>query len=157
MTTVATKDEVRLAVPAKPEFRVTAAGLASRIGFSFDEVEDLRLAIDELCYGLTGPTGRDGMVEVRYLLEDDELVIEGEAQISAGGSGGLTDLSQVILRALVDEHEFSDGDRGPRFRLVKRRHPRPSQPEGSDSGGGDVEGRHPGQGPAGAGEALGTP
>jgi anti-sigma regulatory factor (Ser/Thr protein kinase) len=114
-------------VPAKPEFlrlaRVTAAGLASRIGFSFDEVEDLRLAIDELCYGLTGPTGRDGMVEVRYLLEDDGLVIEGEAQIQAGGGTGLTDLSQVILDALVDEHEFGDGARGPRFRLVKRRHP----------------------------------
>ena len=44
-----------------PEFlrlaRVTAAGLAGRLGFSFDEVEDLRLAIDELCFGLTGPIG----------------------------------------------------------------------------------------------------
>ncbi len=38
------EDEVRLAVPAKPEFlglaRVTAAGLASRLGFTFDQVED---------------------------------------------------------------------------------------------------------------------
>src|SRR2546425_981063 len=47
-------DEVRLAVPATPEFvrlaRVTAAGLASRLGFTFDDVDDLRLAIDELCF-----------------------------------------------------------------------------------------------------------
>ena len=38
------EDEVRLAVPARPEFlglvRVTAAGLASRLGFTFDQVED---------------------------------------------------------------------------------------------------------------------
>ena len=35
-----------------PEFlrlaRVTATGLASRLRFTFDEVDDLRLAIDEL-------------------------------------------------------------------------------------------------------------
>jgi hypothetical protein len=131
---VATKDEVRLAVPAKPEFlrlaRVTAAGLASRIGFSFDEVEDLRLAIDELCYGLTGPAGREGMVEVRYLLEDDGLVIEGEAEFRAGGRASLTELSEIILEALVDEHDFSDGEVGPRFRLVKRRHPDGGRPTG---------------------------
>lgn len=131
---MATKDEVRLAVPAKPEFlrlaRVTAAGLASRIGFSFDDVEDLRLAIDELCYGLTGPMGREGMVEVRYFLEEDGLVIEGEAEFKAGGHAHLTELSEIILEALVDEHDFSDGDLGPRFRLVKRRHPDAGRPAG---------------------------
>jgi anti-sigma regulatory factor (Ser/Thr protein kinase) len=126
---VGTKDEVRLAVPAKPEYlrlaRVTAAGLASRLGFSFDEVEDLRLAIDELCYGLTGPTGRDGMVEVRYLLDDDALTIEGHADFEASEGAGLTELSEVILEALVDEHEFTHRDGGAQFRLVKRRHDAP--------------------------------
>ncbi len=55
------EDEVRLAVPARPEFlglvRVTAAGLASRLGFTFDQVEDLRLAIDEISFGMTGSKG----------------------------------------------------------------------------------------------------
>src|SRR5262249_10997893 len=79
---VTTADEVRLVVPALPEFlrlaRVTAAGLAGRLGFSYDEVEDLRLAIDELCFGLTGPTGRHGTVELRYLIVDEGLVVEGQ-------------------------------------------------------------------------------
>jgi hypothetical protein len=126
-------NEVRLTVPAKPEFlrlaRVTAAGLASRLGFSFDEVEDLRLAIDELCYGITGAEGREGTVAVRYLLGDDQLIVEGQAQVpvtagsapaQAGQVSELSDLSEVILGALVDEHEFVDDADGPRFRLLKQ-------------------------------------
>jgi hypothetical protein len=123
---VPTTDEVTLAVPAMPEFlrlaRVTAAGLASRLGFSFDEVEDLRLAIDELCYGLTGAAGRVGTVRVRYLLYPDSLVVEGEGDFALDGEAvGLSELSEVILSALVDEHELVHGPHGPTFRLVKRR------------------------------------
>jgi serine/threonine-protein kinase RsbW len=129
---VATTDEVRLTVPAMPEFlrltRVTAAGLASRLGFSFDEVEDLRLAIDELCYGLTGNTGQPGTMHVRYLLGPDTLAVEGEGHfdnvdVSADGAAPprLSELSEVILSALVDEHELGAGPHGPTFRLLKRR------------------------------------
>jgi hypothetical protein len=143
MTTVATKDEVRLTVPAKPEFlrlaRVTAAGLASRLGFSFDEVEDLRLAIDELCYGMTGAEGREGTVQVRYVVGVNQLVIEGEARIETpsgaaaepGARSELSELSTVILTALVDEHEFVDGSEGPRFRLVKQHHDHGTDPNQS--------------------------
>jgi hypothetical protein len=129
-------NEVRLTVPAKPEFlrlaRVTAAGLASRLGFSFDEVEDLRLAIDELCYGITGAEGREGTVAVRYLLGENQLIVEGQAQVpvaagtaaaSFGKVSELSELSEVILDALVDEHEFVDDTDGPRFRLLKQHKP----------------------------------
>src|ERR671933_512426 len=55
--------EVRLVVPAAPEYlrlvRLTAAGMASRLGFTFDEVEDLRIAVDELCFHLLGDTDDD--------------------------------------------------------------------------------------------------
>src|ERR1700722_1848367 len=122
---VAPSDEVRLVVPALPEFlrlaRVTAAGLAGRLGFNYDEVEDLRLAIDELCVGLTGPTGRRGTVELRYILGDDGLGVEGQGRfIDDVPPVGLSELSRVILSALVDEHHLVSGPHGPSFRLVKR-------------------------------------
>ena len=122
---MAQTDEVRLIVPALPEYlrlaRVTAAGLAGRLGFNYDEVEDLRLAIDELCFGLTGPTGRQGNVELRYILGDNGLVVEGEGHfVDDITPVGLTELSEVILSALVDEHSLGSGPQGPRFRLVKR-------------------------------------
>jgi hypothetical protein len=101
--------------------RVTAAGLASRLGFTFDQVEDLRLAIDEMCFGLTGSKGKDGILELRFLLSPEGLTVEGKGSFSPPGPVHLSELSKVILDALVDEHSISDGADGPRFRLMKKR------------------------------------
>ena len=121
-----TRDEVRLAVPATPEFlrlaRVTATGLASRLGFTFDEVEDLRLAIDELCYALIGSKGRVGFVELRYVVLGEALEVEGVGNFEETvGDITLSELSERILTALVDEHDLAPTDGHPRFRLLKRR------------------------------------
>jgi serine/threonine-protein kinase RsbW len=123
---VTVEDEVRLAVPASPEFlrlaRITAAGLASRLGFTLDQVEDLRLAIDELCFSITGPHGRDGMVRLRYILRDGSLEVEGVGDFEATVAPPVAvELSELILNALVDEHELSTDNGHPRFRLLKRR------------------------------------
>ena len=95
------EDEVRLAVPAKPEFlglaRVTAAGLASRLGFTYDQVEDLRLAIDEICFGMTGSKGRDGILELHFLLGPTALVVRGEG-VFGQGQGAHTGTSVCSLR-----------------------------------------------------------
>ena len=132
--------EVRLVVPARPEYiglaRVTAAGLASRVGFTYDEVEDLRLAIDEICFGLTGSTGRDGTLEVRFTLSPDGLTVHGEGRFSVPNPLELPPFSQLILDALVDEHSLADEADGPHFLLVKKLHSRGAQaseaePEGA--------------------------
>jgi len=131
-----TQDEVRLAVPATPEFlrlaRVTASGLASRLGFSYDEVEDLRLAIDELCFILIGSRGRAGTVELRYAMIPGALEVEGVGRftdIETNGAGAdntaeltLAAFSQQILSALLDEHAVYRNAEGQScFRLLKRR------------------------------------
>ena len=45
-------------MPASPDLlrvaRLTAAGLANRVGFNVDEVEDVKIALDELCFSLLG-------------------------------------------------------------------------------------------------------
>jgi hypothetical protein len=118
-----------------PEFlrlvRVTAAGLGSRLGFSYDQVEDLRLAIDEMCFGLTGASGRLGTVHVRFLVGGDVLEVAAEGFFEDSlETPPESEWSKVILAALVDDHELASGPNGPRFRLVKRRTPEhPGQPE----------------------------
>jgi hypothetical protein len=119
--------EVRLAVPASPEFlrlaRLTAAGVASRMGFTYDEVEDLRIAIDELCLTVVGATARAGSLELRYTFDAEGLVVEGAGRFDDAPvtAPELSPLSRQILSAVVDEHDVAASERGPTFRLLKRR------------------------------------
>lgn len=118
--------EVRLEVPASPEFlrisRIMAAGVASRVGFTLDEVEDLRIAIDELCFSLVGPRRREGTITLRYRLDGDRLEVEGAGRFTddLGNDPVVSALSEQILAAVVDECVLSTGADGPEFRLVKR-------------------------------------
>jgi hypothetical protein len=127
-----TGGDVRLMVPAAPEYlrlvRLTAAGLASRLGFTFDEVEDLRIAVDELCFHLLGENGDDGAsmgdevrtMDLTYSAGDDSITITGRAGLT-GPVPAPSELSVQILEALVDEHEVSGGDGVITFRLRKQR------------------------------------
>ena len=102
--------------------RLTAAGLASRLGFSFDEVEDLKIAVDELCFAMVGTKGGDGNLTLDYRLEGDGLVIEGVSDSPPPAAQEATvELSDLIISAVVDEHEVSHRDGLMRFRLTKRR------------------------------------
>ena len=122
------REEVRLTMPAVPQLlrvaRLTAAGLANRLGFSYDEIEDVKIAVDELCFALVGSRGHAGSLLITYRLADDALTIEGEGTYANGNGEGApapSDLSAQILAAVVDDHELTrDGDL-MRFRLIKRR------------------------------------
>lgn len=119
-------EQVRLTMPATPQLlrvaRLTAAGLASRLGFSFDQIEDVKIAVDELCFALVGTKGREGTLTLVYWLEGDRLVIEGTGDFFDDGDRLTTsELSGRILSAVVDEHEVHDQDGTVRFRLAKRR------------------------------------
>ncbi len=119
-------EQVRLTMPATPQLlrvaRLTAAGLASRLGFSFDQVEDVKIAVDELCFALVGTKGRDGSLTLVYRLQADRLIIEGTGDFADGEARPATsELSTRILSAVVDEHGVDERDGAIRFRLVKRR------------------------------------
>ncbi|MBN6888575.1 serine/threonine-protein kinase RsbW [Cytobacillus horneckiae] len=46
-------DYIEMKIPSKAEYvgiiRLTLSGIASRMGFSYDEIEDLKIAISEAC------------------------------------------------------------------------------------------------------------
>ena len=119
-------EEVKLTMPAMPQLlrvaRLTAAGLAGRLGFNFDEIEDVKIAVDELCFALVGTKGHDGDLTVTYRLLPDALEIEGAGVFSAGAPRPVpNELSAQILAAVVDEHELTSHGDEMRFRLRKQR------------------------------------
>ena len=124
-------DVVRLVIPAEPGFlrlaRLTAAAVASRMGFTFDEVEDLRIAVDELCYFLLGGKAGAGSITLTCAIRADALEVSGEGSWpEAAGTGSVTaaslpELSRRILESVVDEYECLGTNASPRFRLLKRR------------------------------------
>jgi len=121
-----TEGEVRLELPASPEFlrvaRMMAAGVASRLGFTLEEVDDLRIAIDELCFCLVGRSGRPGTVSIRYVMGPEGLEVEGTGHFAdnANEEPRLSPLSLQILKAVTDECQVEGGPDGPTFRLLKR-------------------------------------
>jgi len=118
-------DTIKLDIPASPAYlqvvRLIAAGLASRLRFTIDEIEDLKIAVDELSAYLTGAQGRDGTLEIRFAVHDDKLVIAGAGKFAPGQKvrTELTELSRMILHTVVDSASLQQADGTPVFELVK--------------------------------------
>jgi len=141
-------DHVELTLPARPDFlvlaRMTVGAVAARAEMAVDDIEDLRLAIDELCLSAVGDR-QGGRLELRYdwgptgmevsctfkASETDEVTVdsiddldlfEDISQIENLGSLP-TDLSERILDALVDEHG-RDNVNGDERSWFRKRHER---------------------------------
>jgi serine/threonine-protein kinase RsbW len=117
--------EVALSIPAQPEFlrlaRLAAADVGSRCGLSYEEVDDLRIAVDELCHAIMPDAGAapgSSSLDIRFTVVVDAITIAGACP--GGAVPRLNELSAAILAAVVDEHELSGGDGTSRFRMVKR-------------------------------------
>jgi serine/threonine-protein kinase RsbW len=106
-------DVIRLTVPATSAAvriaRVGAAGLGTRLGFTFTEVEELRLAVGEaaaqLCDTSTDVgTGTDLLVS--YGVEPDGLRVTMELCAEKDGDAvipAFSDLAATVLDTVVDE------------------------------------------------------
>ena len=94
---------VELTVPARSEhlrvLRLVAASVAARLELDVDQLDDLRIAIDELCGGLIEHAVHGASLRLR--LVGRSQCLEAEGSIVEGGSGGEVDpISQLILDGL---------------------------------------------------------
>lgn len=109
-------DVIRLTIPAVLAFvrlpRVAIAGLATRAGFSYDEVEDLRLAVGEVCHVLLDGADRDGTLTIAFTVDRGRMQVEVVADGPAGRNDGAGErLADQILQATVGRVELSEEGR----------------------------------------------
>src|SRR5215510_5359084 len=85
---------VELTVPALTSYlgvvRTASAGLAARLSFTLDEIEDLRIAVDEACVmllSLPGPTPPEiATLTCRFRVFDDILAVTVSARVAASAA-----------------------------------------------------------------------
>lgn len=120
---------VRLTIPARSRYlrlaRLTAAGIASDLGFSLQGIEDLRIAVDEACAILIEGCGREDHerheLDLHYGIVGDKLLIEGRSTCGAGDPIEIHSVARELLEMTADEHEVYSVEGGRAFRLVKHR------------------------------------
>jgi len=114
---------VSLTVPARPEYlrlvRLAAADTGTRAELSIEDVEDLRIAVDELTYALLGDEPAEQLLTLRYSASPRLVEIEGSIA-ATGKPVEFDEVSRSIIGAVVDEHEIVDDGVTRRFRLTKR-------------------------------------
>ena len=120
-------DKISVQIPASPAYlqvvRLIAAGLASRLGFTIDEIEDLKIGVDELSAYMTGAQGREGELNITFAIEGDCIEIRGVGSFGPGQKvrTELTDFSKMILTTVVEDASLTQVDGHPSFTFSKRK------------------------------------
>jgi serine/threonine-protein kinase RsbW len=117
---------VTLLVPGRPEYlrlvRLAAADAGTRAELSIDDIEDLRIAVDELTYALLGDEPSGDLLTLTYTASAGMVEIEGSVP-ATGEAAEVSDLSKSIIAAVVDTHEIVEDSDTRRFRFTKRSRP----------------------------------
>jgi serine/threonine-protein kinase RsbW len=100
---------IELSLPSDSRYmrlaRLMASGVATSCGLPLEEVEDFRIAVDELCATLI-ELGNGDPVRLAFELTEDALVVVGTTAASVADSidDDRLNLSRQILDVVTDGH-----------------------------------------------------
>jgi serine/threonine-protein kinase RsbW len=108
--------KITLTLPTGPDHirlaRLVASGLVAQLDYGLDDVEDLRIAVDELCSLVVEHARPASILTVAYEVVDHVITVRAAAPTAVEGAAELEadELSRLILMAAVDEHTLSSAD-----------------------------------------------
>ncbi|MBN1174631.1 MAG: anti-sigma regulatory factor [Micromonosporaceae bacterium] len=120
-------DVVLLTIPASGVYfgvlRTATAGLAARLQFTLDEIEDLRIAVDEACAILLALAADDADLSCRFTIETSVLTTEATVRTASAEPSlpSRESFAWQVLNALTDDISAQTNDQSATIRLVKRR------------------------------------
>jgi hypothetical protein len=116
-------EDVWLTVPPFSEYlrtvRLVAADAASRAGLDYDEIEDFRIAVDELCHLLMSSSDQE--ISLAFGVVGESALARGNVRRRHGAPlAPLGDLSRTIIDSVADFHEITERDGELCFAVLKR-------------------------------------
>ncbi len=120
-------DVVEVRVPAVGAYvatlRITAASLAARCDLTIDDIEDLRLAVDEACALLLPHAAPSSMLTAVFELRPEDLSVT--ASVSSGTQARLSpdrsSFAWSVLSALATEVDVAGSSGQLAITVTKRR------------------------------------
>ena len=134
---------IELNIPAKPEFlnimRLTIAGIGERMGFSVDDIEDIKIAIGEVCINVIHHAYKDvqgeALIYIKFFVYPDKLGIavkdsgkgadqeRVEKYLKSTGREKVEGigLGMYLMKTLMDEVNYKSLPDGNEVRMVKRK------------------------------------
>ena len=124
-----TQDQVTVRLPAEGAYlsvlRTATAGLAARLDFTLDEIEDLRIAVDEACAMLLSQAEPGGSLECAFTLGRDMMTISVSAACLAPQQPASDTFAWTVLSALAGSVDAQVGP-GDLLTIVLRKSARSS-------------------------------
>jgi serine/threonine-protein kinase RsbW len=119
-------DVVTIKLPAAGAYlsvlRTATAGLAARLDFTLDEIEDLRIAVDEACAMLLTQAVPGADLECQFALQEDSMRISVSVLTQDGEEPSRETFAWTVLSALAGEVDSqSDVDNRVTITLLKHR------------------------------------
>ena len=99
--------DARLRVPADGSYltvlRTATSGLATRIHFTLEDIEDLRIAVDEACAILLGQALPDADLECAFWVDEASMTIEVATTCESPRAPSEHGFAWRVLSALTHE------------------------------------------------------
>jgi serine/threonine-protein kinase RsbW len=118
-------DRVTLRTPADGAYvavlRTATAGLAARSDFTLDEIEDLRIAVDEACALLLQRARQGAMFDCTFDVGTGDLAIRVAVDSDDPRPPRVDTFAWAVLTALAGKVEASATDQQVEIRLHKTR------------------------------------